>query len=136
MVKLSPPTPIQDVAPKGGYPTVRTNRNLPKGGASALVMATASVFVFGWGMYKIIKANQLRRSWRREEEDIRMATMPFLTAENDVRTAFLMERVKANEAEVMKQVPEWEAQASVYKTRWMAPMELQGFNPETLIWRK
>ena len=51
----------QDVAPKGGYPTVRTNRNLPKGGASALVMATASVFVFGWGMYKIIKANQLRR---------------------------------------------------------------------------
>ena len=84
MVKLSPPTPIQarharrtarrrpdqlsavlpraqDVAPKGGYPTVRTNRNLPKGGASALVMATASVFVFGWGMYKIIKANQLRR---------------------------------------------------------------------------
>ena len=83
MVKLSPPTPIQarhapdgpphaapaerrlrraqDVPPKGGYPTVRTNRNLPKGGASALVMATASVFVFGWGMYKIIKANQLRR---------------------------------------------------------------------------
>ena len=34
------------------------------------------------------------------------------------------------------QVPEWEAQASVYKTRWMAPMEMQGFNPETLIWRK
>ena len=30
--------------------------------------------------------------------------MPFLTAENDVRTAYLMEKVKANEAEVMKQV--------------------------------
>ena len=26
------------------------------------------------------------RVWRREEEDIRLATMPFLTAENDVRT--------------------------------------------------
>ena len=51
----------QDVAPKGGYAPVRTGRNLPKGGASALVMATASVFVFGWGMYKIIKANQTRR---------------------------------------------------------------------------
>ena len=36
------------------------------------------------------------RVWRREEEDIRLATMPFLTAENDVRTAFLMEKVKAN----------------------------------------
>lgn len=51
----------QDVAPKGGYAPVRTGRNLPKGGASALVMATASVCVFGWGMYKIIKANQTRR---------------------------------------------------------------------------
>ena len=32
------------------------------------------------------------RSWRREEEDIRMATMPFLTAENDVRTACLIQK--------------------------------------------
>merc|ERR1740129_1104575 len=101
-----------------------------------MVMAVGSAFIYTWGMYKIIKANQLRRSWRREEEDIRLATMPFLTAENDVRTAYLMEKVKANEAEVMKQVPEWEAQASVYKTRWMAPMELQGFNHENLLWRK
>ena len=43
--------------------------------------------------------------WGREEEDIRLATMPFLTAENDVRTAYLMQKVHANEAEVMKQVP-------------------------------
>ena len=42
--------------------------------------------------------------WRREEEDIRLATMPFLTAENDVRTAYLMQKVNANEAEVMKAV--------------------------------
>lgn len=45
------------------------------------------------------------RVWGREEEDIRLATMPFLTAENDVRTAYLMQKVHANEAEVMKQVP-------------------------------
>ena len=44
------------------------------------------------------------RVWRREEEDIRLATMPFLTAENDVRTAYLMQKVNANEAEVMKAV--------------------------------
>ena len=44
------------------------------------------------------------RVWGREEEDIRLATMPFLTAENDVRTAYLMQKVNANEAEVMKAV--------------------------------
>ena len=47
----------------------------------------------------------LIRVWGREEEDIRLATMPFLTAENDVRTAYLMQKVNANEAEVMKQAP-------------------------------
>mmetsp|Transcript_20447 Transcript_20447/g.48463 ORF Transcript_20447/g.48463 Transcript_20447/m.48463 type:complete len:137 (-) Transcript_20447:148-558(-) len=136
MVKLTPPMPIQDVAPKGGYAPIKTARNIPKGGASTLVMVTASAFIYGWGMYKIIQANRTRRVWRREEEDIRLATMPFLTAENDVRTAYLMQKVNANEAEVMKAVPDWEAGGSVYKTRWAAPMELQGQLYENLLWRK
>ena len=52
---------LQDVPPPGGYPAVRTARNLPKGGASAMVMALGSAFIYTWGMYKIIKANQTRR---------------------------------------------------------------------------
>jgi hypothetical protein len=76
------------------------------------------------------------REWRREEEDIRLATMPFLTAENDVRTAYLMEKVNASEAEIMKDVPNWEAGASPLKTRWAKPMELQGVLDDRLIWRK
>merc|ERR1719469_239605 len=136
MVKLTPPTPIQDVAPPGGYAPIKTARNIPKGGASTLVMVTASAFIYTWGMYKIIEANRTRRVWRREEEDIRLATVPFLTAENDLRTAYLMQKVHANEAEVMKDLPDWEAGASVYKTRWAAPMELQGVLHDNLRWRK
>ena len=51
----------QDVAPKGGYAPIKTARNIPKGGASTLVMVTASAFIYGWGMYKIIQANRTRR---------------------------------------------------------------------------
>merc|ERR1719401_974639 len=99
-------------------------------------MAMASGFIYMWGMYKIVHANRTRREWRREEEDIRLATMPFLTVENDVRTAYLMQKVHANEAEIMKDVEGWEAGATEYKTRWMAPMELQGELYDRLAWRK
>ena len=51
----------QDVPPPGGYPAIKTARSLPKGGASAMVMAAGSVFVVTYGMYRIVKANQLRK---------------------------------------------------------------------------
>ena len=58
--------------------------------------------------------------------DIRLAILPFLSAENDVQSDFLHERIKLNEAELMKDVGGWEVGASVYKTRYMAPMALPG----------
>ena len=54
--------------------------------------------------------------------------MPFLQAETDVQTAFLMEKVKGNEAVFMKDVPGWEAGAGVYKTRYMDVMKVFGYN--------
>ena len=47
-----------------------------------------------------------------------------------------MEKVNASEAEIMKDVPNWEAGASPLKTRWAKPMELQGVLDDRLIWRK
>ena len=69
---------------------------------------------------------QKRRQWRQEEIDIRTAILPFLAAENDVQADFLKERQRLNEAELMKDVGGWEVGASVYKTRYMAPMALPG----------
>ena len=58
-----------------------------------------------------------------------MSIMPFLQAETDVKAAFLDSKRVENEAELMKDVPNWEAGASVYKTRsWMAPMTVFGVN--------
>ena len=55
-----------------------------------------------------------------------MSIMPFLQAETDVKAAFLDSKRVENEAELMKDVPNWEAGASVYKTRWMRPMAVFG----------
>lgn len=56
-----------------------------------------------------------------------MAVMPFLQAETDVQMAFIQGKQKESEAELMKDVPNWEAGASVYKTRYMNPMSVFGF---------
>lgn len=63
--------------------------------------------------------------------DIRLATLPFLMAENDVRGEYLKNKVTEHEAELMKDVPGWEAGASVYKTRFMSPMPLKALPTST-----
>ena len=45
------------------------------------------------------------------------------------RNAFFEAKRNENEAAIMKDVPNWEAGASVYKTRsWMKPMTVFGVN--------
>ena len=75
------------------------------------MIALGSAALFTFGMYKVISANRLRRfarahsrngnaccrapsadlcatrSWFREEKDIRLAILPFLTAESDLQCA-------------------------------------------------
>ena len=47
------------------------------------------------------------------------------------RNAFYEEKRLANEAELMKDVPGWEAGASVYKSgRYMKPMTVFGLNDD------
>ena len=72
-----------------------------------------------------------RREFTREEYDIRSSIVPFLQAESDVKTAFFEAKRIENEAEIMKDVPNWEAGATVYKSRpWMAPMVIFGVSDE------
>ncbi|KOO20963.1 NADH-ubiquinone oxidoreductase subunit [Chrysochromulina tobinii] len=142
-----PKTPgnfVQDGPPPGGFPAVKIQRSLPAGGLSSVALMSGLVLTFTYGMYQIIAANRQRRQARRafeagsalqllralafnrEELDIRMAVLPFLTAESDVKAAFIKSKMLENEAELMKDVPNWEAGASVYKTRYMSPMEVFG----------
>ena len=122
---------VQDGPPKGGYPSVKYRRSIPGGGLSSLALVSGIGGCFVFGMYKVIMANRERREFQREEFDIRQSIVPFLQAESDVRTAFFEEKRNANEAELMKDVPNWEAGASVYKSRsYMAPMILFGVSDE------
>jgi len=117
---------VQDGPPPGGFPAVKIQRSLPAGGLSSVALMSGLVLTFTYGMYQIIAANRQRRAFNREELDIRMAVLPFLTAESDVKAAFIKSKMLENEAELMKDVPNWEAGASVYKTRYMSPMEVFG----------
>ena len=87
---------------------IKYKRNLPKGGASSLVLALGTFGFCAFGFYKLIMGNRQRRSvdsdapvpvlagpthtapvhdrvWNREENDHRLAILPFLSAECDVR---------------------------------------------------
>ena len=129
----TPAAPVQDVPPAGGFPMVKYKRNLPKGGASSVVTLGGAVVLFCFGMYKVIEANKLRREWRREQRDVRLAIMPFLQAEADVQRDFLRAKLLEKEADLMKDVPDWEVGASVYKTRHMKPMEQIGVLPSSIF---
>uniref|UniRef100_A0A6T7XSL9 NADH dehydrogenase [ubiquinone] 1 alpha subcomplex subunit 13 n=1 Tax=Prymnesium polylepis TaxID=72548 RepID=A0A6T7XSL9_9EUKA len=120
---------VQDVPPPGGYAPVNYKRNIPKGGVSSVAMAAGMGCLFGYGMWKVIMFNRQRREWRREELDIRMSIMPFLSAEADVQCDFLKKKWLAQEAELMKNEHGWEVGSSSYKTTVMPPMEIKGLGP-------
>jgi len=126
-----PTTPkgfVQDGPPKGGFPAVNVRRNLPGGGMSTLATVGAIGATLTFGMVSIITANRQRKELKREETDIRFSILPFLQAETDVKLAFVQAKQLENEAEIMKDVPNWEAGANVYHSRYMNPMTVFGIN--------
>ena len=50
------------------------------------------------------------------------------SVETGTRAAETNKQKAANEAELMKDVANWEAGKSVYNTRWMLPMKVFGVN--------
>ena len=97
---------------------IKYKRNLPKGGASSLVLALGTFGFCAFGFYKLIMGNRQRRSvdsdapapasgrphppvpvhdrvWNREENDHRLAILPFLSAECDVRCGAPPDRAAA-----------------------------------------
>ena len=131
MVGGGPKTPanfVQDGPPAGGFPAINTRRSLPGGGMSSIAMAGASVLTLTFGMYTVMSANAQRREFAREETDMKMAVLPFLAAESDCKLAFIKGKQLANEAELMKDVPDWEVGASAYKTTYLPPMKVFGMH--------
>jgi len=112
---------------------IKYKRNLPKGGPSSLVLSLGVGAMSVFGMYKVVQANRLRRKWAREEADIRMAVLPFLDTEYCLQMDYLKEKQTAKEQEIMADIGGWEAGASVYKSRYMRPMEVIGVQKHSLF---
>ena len=106
---------------------VKVKRSLPPGGLSSTLVVFSCVASAFYGFYTYIHYNRYRRKLKRENEDIKLAIMPFLAAESDVQKTFFNKLVEEKEAELMKDVPNWELDRNVYKTRsYMDPMRVLG----------
>ncbi|KAL2917568.1 hypothetical protein HK105_202853 [Polyrhizophydium stewartii] len=100
----------QDLPPAGGFPeTVHYKRYLPARGPSGAVMilGVLGIMVYGWN--SLAKANAENRELRREAAWARIHLAPMLQAEADRDIVRRMQQVKAREAEIMKDVPDWSA---------------------------
>lgn len=123
----SPPprTGVQDMAPSGGYAAIDIRRNVPKSVSprSATGLFLAGGLVMAWGFYRVGTFNVHRRALRAEKKQVRLAIMPLLQAEEDERYMREKKTYGEWEKETMKDVPGWDADSNVYKTRsFMQPV--------------
>lgn len=124
----SPPprTGVQDMAPSGGYAPIDIRRNVPKSvnARSATGLFLGGAAVMAWGFYRVGTFNVHRRKLKAEVKEVRLAIMPLLQAEEDARYVEAKKKYGKWEKEVMEDVPGWDADLNVYKTRsFMQPVQ-------------
>lgn len=117
----SPPprNAVQDMAPPGGYAPIDIRRNVPKSvttrGATGLFLAGGLVMAYGF--YRVGTFNVHRRALKNEHKEVRLAIMPLLQAEEDERYVKNKAVHQKWEEGTMKDVPGWNPDPNVYKTR-------------------
>ena len=114
----------QEVAPKGGFPAIRTRRVLPRRGPSGAMLFAVAAGIIGYGFSRVGAGNKARRALAVEKREARVSMLPFLQAEDDARYVKEKAKFDAMEADLMKAVPGWEAGKKVYHSeRWVAPTQ-------------
>eukprot|EP00940_MAST-03C_sp_MAST-3C-sp2_P000830 g830.t1 len=114
--------PVQDMPPKTGYPEVNVLRRHAKKVPGSLMWGTlAAMFVYG--MYKVHQGNMNMQEMRRERRELRVALAPYLQAEEDIRFLNSRREARALETEIMREVPHWDVNKSVYHNTnvWVKP---------------
>lgn len=112
----------QDLPPKGGYAPANVARGLQlKGPSSAAILIGGTAFM-AWGWYKLHMSNKRNRYYEWRKVEARIGIVPMLQAEEDRRYLQWVRDCRAEEAEIMKDVPGWEVGQSVYHTdKWHRP---------------
>ena len=110
--------PVQDMPPPGGYPAVPTTRNLPTRGISGAAMWGIFFLTTSFGFYMVGQGNKERSLDRLETRRARLALVPMLQAEEDLR--FVKEEIRRVKEEVRLT---GRTTGNVYKTPgvWMPP---------------
>ena len=147
----------QDLAPKGGYPSIRYARNVPNSVISAGLVGIGMTLMSFWGGYRMsqqwverrypelqssppVKDPSLtvtfynRRELKREKLWARLYILPLVQAEMDREWVKWRNEQFDKEAEVMKDVPDWVVGQSVYHNdRWAFPAYDINGNPVSML---
>ena len=111
----------QDGPPPGGYPAIRYGRRIPSTGPTGAALLAVYAGMFTYGFYQIGVGNAERRALREEKTAARSAIVPYLQAEEDRRYARARRGKMEAEAEIMKGIEGWRADARLTETRWTPP---------------
>lgn len=103
---------------------ILTQRNLPSRGFKPLVYLAALVGICGYGFYRALGGIQERRELKREKLWARIYLMPLLQAEEDRQTVRRTFAQLAREKEIMKDVPGFDVEKSVYNDGKFHPAHL------------
>ncbi|KAJ8603504.1 hypothetical protein CTAYLR_005117 [Chrysophaeum taylorii] len=113
--------PVQDMPPPGGYPEVIATRGIGPRGPPGWAIWLGATFATVFGLYRVGEGNRERNAAKKMKREARMAIIPYLQAEEDVRAHALYLARLDDEARVMKGVKGWKVGESVYHNTsiWM-----------------
>jgi NADH dehydrogenase (ubiquinone) 1 alpha subcomplex subunit 13 len=139
--RTSPPTPTpkqqsvkdmpirQDVAPPGGFPSIRIERRLPSTGPTGVTIFAVGSAVMAYGYYRMYLMIQQRKEDQRMVDRARAAVVPVLQAEDDVRySAALRKEAEEEEAVMRRGGREWRGPSAGASAtgRWIPPPQPLG----------
>ncbi|THG93600.1 hypothetical protein EW145_g8335, partial [Phellinidium pouzarii] len=99
---------------RGGFESIKYQRNLPIRGPSGAVVLAGVIGVCAYGIYRLGQGNVEKRELEREKVWGRIHLVPAMVAEGDRDTYRRRAAAVGREAEIMKTVEGWEAGKSVY----------------------
>ncbi|ORY81026.1 GRIM-19 protein [Protomyces lactucae-debilis] len=112
---------VQDLPPKGGFAPIQYKRNLPARGFRPSYYLFAVVGLCTYGFYKLSLGMDEKRELQRERLWSRIYLTPMLQAEADRDNYRRRLASEARSADIMKNIPGFDAEAKVYHGRHVEP---------------
>eukprot|EP00298_Acanthocystis_sp_HF-20_P021149 c27319_g1_i1.p2 GENE.c27319_g1_i1~~c27319_g1_i1.p2 ORF type:complete len:136 (+),score=59.39 c27319_g1_i1:16-423(+) len=112
---------VQDGPPPGGFAPINVKRSLPERGPPHIIIVGSLIALMGWGWYRLAQGNLEQREIELERRAAKLALMPYLLAEQDLKLLDYHKKQKQIEEELMKDVPGWVPGESVFKGKRYLP---------------